>query len=168
MKSLNTAGLLSILDLWFQVSRRLQGGALMRGDFLPPFAMVPVGTRSSSHRESRKSSPSAKYKVVLASSSSFPPVRSTGLGHPLPKSWDTETLTGSNCGVTPCSCSPSEKDWRGQVWDRDRSAASCRAGKQKHCQGGLSSTLNCVESLPCNFGIIQCYIKLELVCCLSW
>lgn len=140
----------------------------MRGDFLPPSDVLPVGTRSSPHREPRKNSPSAKYKVVLASSSSFPPVCGTGLLHPMPKPWDTETLTDSNRGVTPCSFSPPEKCWRGHVWDQDRSAASYRAGKQKHCQGGLSSTLNCVESLTRKFGIIQCPIKLELVCCLSW
>lgn len=119
----------------------------MRGDFLPPPDMVPVGTRSSFHRESRKSSPSAKYKVVLPSSSSFPPVRAPGLLHPMPKAWDTESLTDSICGATPCSSSPPEKCWRGQVRDQDRSAASSGAGRQKRCQGGLSSTLNCVDYL---------------------
>lgn len=64
---------------------RLQGEAVMKGDFLSPSDMVPVGTTSSSHRELRKSSPSAKHKVVLASFSSFPPLHGTGLLHPMPK-----------------------------------------------------------------------------------
>lgn len=114
----------------------------MRGNFLHSSGVVPVGIRSSSHRESRKGSPHAKYNVVLTSSSSFLPVHGTGPQHPMPKPWDTETLTGSNCGVTTCSLFPPEKCWREQVRDHVRSAAFCRAGKQENCQGGGSSSLN--------------------------
>ena len=125
----------------------------MRGDFFPPSDLVPVGSRSSSHKESRKSSPSAKYKVV--SSSCFPPVCGTGLLHSMPKPRNTKTITGSCCGVAPCSSFAPERCWREQTRDQDGRAASSRAGKQKHCHGGLSSTLNWAESLPRNFGTVQ-------------
>lgn len=94
------------------------------------------------HRDSRKGSPREKYNVVLTSSSSFLPVHGTGPQHSMPKPWDTETLTGSNCGVTTCSLFPPEKCWREQVQDHVRSAAFCRAGKQENCQGGGSSPPN--------------------------
>lgn len=44
--------------------------------------------------------------------------------------------SGSNCGVTTCSLFPPEKCWREQVWDRKRSAAFCRAGKQENFKVG--------------------------------
>lgn len=114
----------------------------MRWNFLHSSGMVPAGPRSSSHRESRKGTPRGKHNVVLTSSSSFPPVHGTGPQHPTPEPWDTETITGSNCGVTTCSLFPPEKCWREQMWDHVRSAAFCRAGKQENCWGGESSPLN--------------------------
>lgn len=113
----------------------------MRGNFLHFSGVVPVGTRNSSHRESRKGTPCAKYNVVVTSSSSFPPVHGTGSENPMPEPWNTETPTGPNCGVTTCSQFLLENCWREQVWDPTRSAAFCRAGKQENCQGGGSSPL---------------------------
>lgn len=113
----------------------------MRGNFLHSSGVVPVETRNSSHRESRKGTPCEKYNVVVTSSSSFPPVHGTGPENPMPEPWDTETPTGSNCGGTTCSLFPLENCRREQVWDHVRSAVLCRAGKQENCQGGGSSPL---------------------------
>lgn len=147
MKSLNTVGLLHSLDLWFEVSRRLQGRTVMRGNFLHSSVVVSVGTRSSSHGVKKGHS---MYKIQCDTDTLFilPTCARYKLQHPTPEPWDTETLTGSNCGVTTCSLFPPEKCWR-EKWDHVKIAAFCRAGKQENCQGEGSIPLNCVVIALC-------------------
>ena len=138
----------------------------MRGDFLSPSDVVPVRPRSSSHRESRKNSPSAKYMVVMASSFILPTCVQYRTSASQVQALGYRDLHGLQLWSNSLLLPPLQRS-AGEGTCGTRTGAQPPAGQGSRNTVKVSSTLNCVESLPCNFGIIQSHIKLEWVCCLS-
>lgn len=135
MKSLNTTGLLSILDLMVLGLREATRWSCPEGGFPLSLWCGPCENQKFIWQGVPLQNMECYWHPL------HPSHLRTGLLQPMSKPWGTDTLPGFNW-VTPYSFSPPEKSGEGTGRN------SCRAEKY-HCHGAL----NCVVTVNLEFSV---------------